>query len=281
MLKKPPLSFFGNKSRFANLFIKQLKEHFNDNYIYVDLFGGSGYLSYIVKNVFHDAHVIYNDYDNYMDRIKHIDDTNNILKEISDKIEPVKLQRENKLNTQLKNIILDIIDNHINNGDYVDIITLSSQLLYSGQQTSSLKKLKSTNFYNKINKNLLSEANAKEYLKIFNDIEIRNCDYKIIYEELKDNDNVVWLIDPPYLDTKCDTYQMSWNYEDFIDVLILLKQKNWFYFTSNRTKIYYFLKRFDEIFNQNILSNTEVFKRNNNINKIGKYEDYMIVKAST
>ena len=79
MLTKPPLSFIGNKSKYKKIFIQVLKRDFNDQYIYVDLFGGSGYLSYVVKYIFPNAKVIYNDYDNYLDRVKHISVTNNIF----------------------------------------------------------------------------------------------------------------------------------------------------------------------------------------------------------
>ena len=74
MLTKPPLNFIGNKGKFGKIFREELEEKFDDSYVYVDLFGGSGYLSYLVKYTFPNARVIYNDYDNYFERIKKIQD---------------------------------------------------------------------------------------------------------------------------------------------------------------------------------------------------------------
>ena len=96
MLTKPPLSFIGNKSKYKKIFIEVLKRNFNDQYIYVDLFGGSGYLSYVVKYIFPNAKVIYNDYDNYLDRVKHISDTNNIIQDINKIFNEDNLKRSEK-----------------------------------------------------------------------------------------------------------------------------------------------------------------------------------------
>ena len=60
-----PLPFQGQKRRFKNEFKAALNE-FSNNATYVDLFGGSGFLSHTVKQHYPDAKVIYNDYDNYV-----------------------------------------------------------------------------------------------------------------------------------------------------------------------------------------------------------------------
>ena len=261
MLARPPLSFIGNKSKFRKKFIEILERDFNDKYIYVDLFGGSGYLSYVVKNIFPNATVIYNDYDNYLDRVKHISDTNKILQDINEIFN-----------------VMDLLEDKISKGEFVDINTITSQILFSGNSTKDFEAFKNATLYNRINKKPLDEKQAEEYLKVFDDVEITHCDYMELFNKYKDEDNVVLLIDPPYLDTKCDTYNMSWEYIDFIKVLGILRHNLWFYFTSNKTKIYELLKYFDETFNTNILKNTETYKRINIVNYSGKYDDILIVK---
>ncbi len=80
MLKKKifttaPLPFMGQKRKFLKQFKPALKNYPNDA-IYVDLFGGSGLLSHTVKSIYPDAIVIYNDFDNYQQRLLNIDKTN-------------------------------------------------------------------------------------------------------------------------------------------------------------------------------------------------------------
>ena len=277
MLARPPLSFIGNKSKFRKKFIEILERDFNDKYIYVDLFGGSGYLSYVVKNIFPNATVIYNDYDNYLDRVKHISDTNKILQDINEIFNEDNLKRSEKANTDTKIKVMDLLEDKISKGEFVDINTITSQILFSGNSTKDFEAFKNATLYNRINKKPLDEKQAEEYLKVFDDVEITHCDYMELYNKYKDEDNVVLLIDPPYLDTKCDTYNMSWEYIDFIKVLGILRHNLWFYFTSNKTKIYELLKYFDETFNTNILKNTETYKRINIVNYSGKYDDILIV----
>jgi hypothetical protein len=72
-----PLPFQGQKRRhvkeFANI-IKALKPD-----TVIDLFGGSGLLSHTAKRAHPPARVIYNDYDNYCERLAHVDGTNKQL----------------------------------------------------------------------------------------------------------------------------------------------------------------------------------------------------------
>ena len=280
MLKKPPLSFIGNKSRFRELFKKILKQNFTDKYIYVDLFGGSGYLSYVVKYVFPNAEVIYNDYDNYIDRIKHITDTNNILQNIKDIFREHNIKYNKKADDDTKKIIVDYLKEKLNNNEYVDVRTITNKILFSGNFDKDFKAIEKQRIYNNINKNPLDETQAEKYIKVFDNIEITHCDYIELYNKYKDNENVVFIVDPPYLGTNCDTYNMKWKDNDFIEVLSIIKEKNWFYFTSDKTKIYQLLKFFDETFNTNILLNTTTYTRKTAVTRNVLYEDIMIVKKS-
>jgi adenine-specific DNA methylase len=59
----------GQKRKFLKPF-KPALERYPADATYVDLFGGSGLLSYTVKQLYPNATVIYNDYDNYRERIQ-------------------------------------------------------------------------------------------------------------------------------------------------------------------------------------------------------------------
>ena len=80
-----PLPFIGQKRMFAKKFIKVL-EQFPDNTIFVDLFGGSGLLSHIAKRTKPNATVVYNDFDNYRIRLKHIPQTNQLLADLREMV---------------------------------------------------------------------------------------------------------------------------------------------------------------------------------------------------
>ncbi len=67
-----PLPFQGQKRRFTKYFEKAL-DNYPDTAIYVDLFGGSGLLSHVVKSKYPNAKVIYNDFDDYSIILKRAD----------------------------------------------------------------------------------------------------------------------------------------------------------------------------------------------------------------
>jgi len=73
-----PLPFVGQKRNFARPFIKVL-EQYPDGTTFVDLFGGSGLLSHIAKHQKPHSKVVYNDYDNYRERLVRIPETNELL----------------------------------------------------------------------------------------------------------------------------------------------------------------------------------------------------------
>ena len=64
-----PLPFQGQKRRFLRQF-KEALDQFSSTATYVDLFGGSGLLSHTVKQYYPKSNVVYNDFDNYSERIK-------------------------------------------------------------------------------------------------------------------------------------------------------------------------------------------------------------------
>ena len=48
---------------------------------------------------------------------------------------------------------------------------------------------------------------------------------------------MVFLVDPPYLHTEVGSYTMSWELADYLDVLTVLKDSAYVYFTSNKSDI--------------------------------------------
>jgi site-specific DNA-adenine methylase len=98
----------------------------------------------------------------------------------------------------------------------------------------SFDELKKETFYNRVR--LTPIASAEHYLK---DLEVVSLDYKQLFEKYKNCESVVFLIDPPYLSTDCSTYASDsyWKLKDYLDVLKVLHNQNYFYFTSNKSSV--------------------------------------------
>ena len=83
-----PLPFQGQKRRFLKE-LKQELQQFSPTATYVDLFGGSGFLSHTVKQHYPKATVVYNDFDNYTYRLESVEKTNAIIADIREILAPI------------------------------------------------------------------------------------------------------------------------------------------------------------------------------------------------
>jgi len=150
MLKRynqAPLPFQGQKRNFLKQF-SELVNQLPDDSVIVDLFGGSGLLSHTAKQLKPAAKVVYNDFDNYTERLNHIDQTNELISKLYKHILLSKhlLLVKDKMPNGLQHELIRIIEEH----GYVDYITLSSNLLFSGKYVLDLEALKKQGFYNTI-----------------------------------------------------------------------------------------------------------------------------------
>ena len=80
-----PLPFMGQKRMFIKEFRNVLKE-FPDGAVYIDLFGGSGLLAHVTKREKPEARVVYNDFDNYRQRLENVGRTNALLAELREMV---------------------------------------------------------------------------------------------------------------------------------------------------------------------------------------------------
>ena len=224
-----PLPFQGQKRMFAKEFIKVLK-HYQDDAVFVDLFGGSGLLSHITKCQKPDATVVYNDFDNYRRRLENIPRTNALLDKIREVVASVP--RRKILPEKTKEAILLLIEQEEKERGYVDYITLSTSLLFSMKYATNLDGLRKETFYNTVR--IFNYDLCHDYL---DGLEVVSCDYRELFSRYKDVPNVVFLIDPPYLSTEVGTYTMNWGLSDYLDVLQTLVGTNYIYFTSNKSSI--------------------------------------------
>ncbi len=128
--------------------------------------------------------------------------------------------------------VIDVLKQADSQG-YVDYITLSSSLKFSMNYGTCLKDFTNDAMYNKVR---LSDYTATGYLE---GVEIVKMDYKALFEQYKELENVVFLVDPPYLSTDSSTYTSDgyWKLQDYLDVLFVLVNQNYFYFTSDKSQI--------------------------------------------
>lgn len=238
--------------------------------MYVDLFGGSGLLSHFVRQVFPNAVIIYNDYDNYSERLRHVDATNALLNQLRAILTGYP---DGKLITEpIRSKIIKTLAEADRNG-YVDYITLSSNLLFSMNYATSLKVLSKQTFYNNIRQ---SNYNAEGYL---DSIHVVQMDYKELFAKYRHRSDVVFLIDPPYLSTNAGTYTGYWKLKNYLDVLHTLKNTNYFYFTSNKSSIIELCDWLEKnVSSANPFTGAVKIEMKTQMNKASKYTDIMLYK---
>ena len=224
-----PLPFQGQKRKFTKEFAIA-REKYPDNAIYVDLFGGSGLLSHTVKSVYPDARVVYNDFDGFAKRIEAIQVTNKLLAQFR------AILSNYPRNTRIVGIhrkrIMDVLKK-ANEDGFVDWITISSSLLFAMNYCTSFADFEKETLYSKVR---MSDYDAAGYL---DGVEVVCADYRELFAQYKNADKVVFLVDPPYLSTDTATYGSNgyWKLKDYLDVLQVIHDRDYFYFTSNKSQI--------------------------------------------
>jgi site-specific DNA-adenine methylase len=271
--KKSPLPFQGQKRNFIKEFEGMIKE-LPDNYIVVDLFGGSGLLSHTAKQVNPNLRVIYNDFDGFRDRLEEIPRTNKIVSTIKSLVESAGIPRSKKIPDHTK----EEIDKYLkeeNNLQPIDVITISSSLVFSGKVASDLSELEKQTYYNNT---ISANYNCDNYL---DGLEISQKCYRELVREFGDCDNVLFIADPPYLSTEAGNYKSTyWKLGDFLDVLTEINGRDFIFFTSSKSNLIELCEWIDKIYKDSPIKGAKVFERGNRVNwdcNAG-YTDYLIYK---
>lgn len=224
-----PLPFVGQKRMFAKEFIKLL-EQYPEDAVFVDLFGGSGLLSHITKCQKPNATVVYNDFDDYRHRLANIPRTNLLLADLRTIVGD--MPKHCCIKGEKRDNIFARLEQEEREYGYIDFITISSALMFSMKYKLSIPEMKKEALYNNIRK--ADYPLSTDYLE---GLDIVSADYKEVYERYKNRPNVVFLVDPPYLSTEVGTYKMYWKMSDYLDVLTVLRDKDFIYFTSDKSSI--------------------------------------------
>lgn len=222
-----PLPFMGQKRRFISDF-KRALNNFQEATVFIDLFGGSGLLSHIAKQERPHVRVVYNDFDGYTIRLMNVAHTNAILQELRGIV--ADCPPEKKIPKDVCIQIFNLLEKSERNG-FVDYVTLSSSLLFSMKYVTSLDELRKSTLYNCVRK---SDYEVSGYLS---GVETVSVDYLQLFEQYKNDTGAVFFVDPPYLSTEVGVYNCYWKLSNYLDVLKVLKDTSFFYFTSTKSNI--------------------------------------------
>lgn len=261
------------------MFLPHFKRVLNDNIVgdgkgwtIVDVFGGSGLLAHTAKHEKPLARVIYNDFDGYAERLKHIKDTNELRQEIFQIVDGI-IPKNKRLSKELKAEIINKIKTF--NG-FLDLNCLSSWLLFSCQQVGSLDELFSCDFWH-----CVRQSDYPEAVGYLDGIDVVSESFHSLLPRFRDQEQVLLLLDPPYLCTRQDSYKQA-TYFDLIDFLHLidLTKPPYMFFSSTKSEFIRFIDYLTQAKKDNWQS-FEGVKRvvvNASLNYQSKYEDNLVYK---
>lgn len=155
-----PLPFVGQKRMFAKEYIKILPQ-FNDKTVFVDLFGGSGLLSHITKHLRPEATVVYNDYDNYRERLAHIPQTNALLADLRAIVG--NTPKHKRIDGEMREKMFERLRHEEQTVGYIDFITISASVMFSMKYELSIEEMEKQTLYNNIRKN--DYPTSEDYLE--------------------------------------------------------------------------------------------------------------------
>lgn len=196
-------------------------------------------MSHIVKRQKPESAVIYNDFDHYTTRIAHIPHTNRLL----DRIRSItyRIPRRSILPASVKSDIISLIRDTEQEDGYVDYITLSSSLLWGGNYANDMDGMQRETWYNNVCKE--PYVARQDYL---DGLTVVHSDYRELLQEYKGKNDVVFIVDPPYMNTDTKSYSERWNVADHMDTLHVLAGMSYLYFSSGKSPVIDICKWIDE-----------------------------------
>lgn len=244
ILKKSVLPFRGNKHMWYNKFKEIITNLKHKNLTVVDVFGGSGLLSHWVKQLKPNYQVIYNDFDNFTQRLEHMNETEMIRKRLSEIIDNNATVDNDKepLNKTCHDLIKkELIKIKSDYPDFVDYITISSWLCFSAAKADNLDTiLRKKSIYRKLPKNELKRYDYLNNVEVIHKDASNPEEFINYINSIKQNENVIYILDPPYLYTETSSYV---NYKkEYFDLKANINLFYWFihkipclFFTSNKS----------------------------------------------
>lgn len=257
LLYSAPLPFLGQKRNWinclpdllhGNLFESNFSPFINKG-IFVDLFGGSGLLSYNIKQLCPKAEVIYNDFDGFSDYLN--DEHLSILKEIGkpiakilDKYHKEQREKNTRFDEQDELFIKKLIQEFKNKyGDKIYLRAIYAPILFSAGLTDSIERMEKSRFWYKDRGNVTYKFEKKIFCNYVKDLTVyKHTDFKLLLDKYKDNENAILIADPPYLNTASGTYKSGFEIENYNYLLENLRPP-FIGFSSNKNDFVKILKK--------------------------------------
>lgn len=241
IVKKPPLMFRGHKRNALKFLYNYFKENeLKEDVIIVDLFGGSGLLSNFFKQLFPKNTVIYNDYDDYKERLNKYDATVDAINKVFDYVSKDLKRLEGGYKPKLLPHHVEYLKKVArDNTEIIDFNTLYGKFSMKGCIFKGLAEEyeKTNSFYLTISKKMEKE-DISEYLK---GVTVTKADFKELINKYKDKKNVLFIADPPYIGTDNRNYKDTISVLDTIEMIKEIQNLNAIFFTSENSGAYEFI----------------------------------------
>lgn len=266
-----PLPFQGQKRRWVKV-IRDVANSQPEGTTFVDVFGGSGLVSHVIKAERPDLHVVYNDYDGYSERLGHVAETNALVEELRQVAQG--LPEEKIIRGTKREEVLEVLRKWNERG-YVDWLTISGALLFSLNHCRNMEEFEKCCLYNNVPKTAYCADGYLDGLEI-----VRNG-WRELVEQYKGREDVVLVLDPPYMLTDKTGYENEsyWGFGECMDVVDACVGSKYMYFTSSRSGIEamveYICRRFAQCSLFEGAERRVVHVRGRSIN----YDDILYVKA--
>lgn len=162
---------------------------------------------------------------------------------------------------------------HYEKTGFVDYLTISSSILFSGHYAANYDEMRRETFYNTVKR---EEYICDRYLE---GLEIVKYDYRELACRYKAVPNTAFLVDPPYLSTEVGVYKNYWRLKDYLDVFKVLDGMPFVYFTSAKSNILELIDWLQTNFTQfNLFANTKRREVRNVVNFDCSYTDIMLYR---
>lgn len=271
---KAPLPFVGQKRFFLKSFRKVLDEHIPDDgegWTIIDVFGGSGLLSNNAKHLKPAAKVIFNDFDNYSERLKHVSDSNRLRQRLMDVLSDYP--RQKLLDKNVKSKVIDVIRKF---EGHIDMRVLSTWLLFAGRHATSLDELYDSHLYNALRRTDFPAVD--DYLT---GVDVVCESYETLLPKYADQPKTLLVFDPPYVNTQQGAYAQK-EYFGMVQFLKLMRyvRPPYVFFSSTRSELLSYLDFVQECDQRTWrrVGNYEKVSITANMNKSSSYEDHMIYR---
>lgn len=272
--KRAPLPFVGQKRNFLRAFKKVIEEKIpndGEGFTILDAFGGSGLLSHTAKKLKPKARVIYNDFDNYAERLANIEDTNRLRRLLFNALQ--KCDNKRKLNKEQKEEIINIIKSF---DGYVDMESIRGWITFSGSQPRTLEELFKFDFWKQVRSS--DYPPCDHYL---DGLEVVHEDFESLLNRFKNDKKCIYVLDPPYICTLQSAYKKE-RYFDLIDFmkLVNLCRRPFIFFSASKSEFIRFIDYLIEykLGNYTDFENYERITEKGVTGKTCVYEDNMIYK---